>query len=504
MKKNLRKYLLISITVIFLLTIGLTISYFVSEPASDESDVIDLLTSSDAVLEFVNDNSLSIDANMSNFTEVSGNLFSTATSTVTLSYTDKTAAIYNVYFYIAYNDFVYTQDEDTPELILKITSPDDTEITEISGLDYVTSGDVSGFDITTAYGLFEIDINYLISLSASGEIEQEWEFTLYFINLDANQNANAGKTFDGEVQMTQGSYSYLLSELILIDNYYDETGEVGNLATSIAYIESKDTPDFTVTAETDEGLFVTEDNYGDSYYFRGDVEDNYVEFADMLWRIVRIDGEDNIKLMLFNTSANGTNYSSIGYLTFNENYDDPSYSDYNVSTVKTFVDDWYESNLETDYESYLTKSSYCVDMEVQSYSTSNSIYYGAFDRLVGENWDASDATVPSLKCDSNIEGVTEYSYYVGLISADEVSFAGGTYYSENYSYYLYTGTWYWSGSAFCYDFFNAYSFVVDYDGWVYGGWVGNESNVFPAVSLSSSTLCLEGDGSIENPYKIVM
>lgn len=212
--------------------------------------------------------------------------------------------------------------------------------------------------------------------------------------------------------------------------------------------------------------------------------------------------------MLYSTDENATSYSSIGTSAFNTSYNDVSYSDYNISTVKTFVENWYTNNLKLKYQDYLVETSYCVDMEVNDdYSTSDEIYYGATSRLLGD--DASFDSEPSLICNSSIDGIEENLYYVGLISSDEVSFAGGEFYGDNNKFYLYTGKDYWTGSAFGYDaVYGAISFMI-HNGGLYNGMFFDENfetyyaDVFPTISLSSSTQFNGGNGSKTAPYVVV-
>ena len=60
------------------------------------------------------------------------------------------------------------------------------------------------------------------------------------------------------------------------------------------------TPGAAVSTASEALLASTEDDYGTSYYFRGAVTNNYVEFANKCWRIVRVGGDGSVKLILHN------------------------------------------------------------------------------------------------------------------------------------------------------------------------------------------------------------
>ena len=95
------------------------------------------------------------------------------------------------------------------------------------------------------------------------------------------------------------------------------------------YIESKSNPDLNTIATIDEGMYSTLDNDGISYYYRGANNNNYLSFGDFLWKIIRINGDGSIRLIL-DSALNG-NYA------FNDMYDDVDiYSNmyYTNSTLK--------------------------------------------------------------------------------------------------------------------------------------------------------------------------
>ena len=137
------------------------------------------------------------------------------------------------------------------------------------------------------------------------------------------------------------------------------------------------------------------DDYGTSYYFRGSVENNYVLFADMCWRIVRITGNGAIKLTLYNynkgeNSCSGegdtyafARYDGEAYVTqFNASsiynayigfmYGTPNAASYaeehaniNKSTILTNLETWYLNNL-ADYEEQLADTIWCNDKRIDT------------------------------------------------------------------------------------------------------------------------------------------
>ena len=250
------------------------------------------------------------------------------------------------------------------------------------------------------------------------------------------------------------------------------------------------TPGATISTASEALLASTEDDYGTSYYFRGAVTNNYVEFANKCWRIVRVGGDGSVKLILHNDNTTGAanpcdaannsasaafaRYSGTTYTSaFNSSYNDNAYVGFkygtvgasgyasahantNNSTILTNLETWYTNNLKT-YESVIDDTVWCNDktnVTDTSYDpwsitpnglgyAKNVTYYGATQRLVGTSGSAG-GTGPSLKCNGELSKINSK---VGLITADELAFAGYAYNISNTTTYLQenaTDTYWWS------------------------------------------------------------
>ena len=239
----------------------------------------------------------------------------------------------------------------------------------------------------------------------------------------------------------------------------------------------------TVTSieSTSSLLCSTQDNYGTSYYYRGNVMNNYVKFANFYWRIVRINGDGSIRLVYDGTSAHANGEASedrvIGKSAYNEKIDDNSYVGYmygtpvsstynethaniNDSTVKKYIDTWYENNLkDTKYEKYVVDNNFCNDRSIDA-SQANyentgigtaSTAYKKFYAKVDESEKYREVTVKcsnhndsfSVRASSSNNGALTYS--IGLLSTDETMLAGG-YIGNNQNFYLNSGIDYWTMS----------------------------------------------------------
>ena len=355
------------------------------------------------------------------------------------------------------------------------------------------------------------------------------------------------------------SYSSLVGKYLISEYAYSNgSSTAGTMKTTtnlsgVYYVVSATSSSYTykeITSNknTTEALLAsTEDDYGTSYYFRGAVKNNYVQFANKCWRIVRITGDGSVKLVLHNdntsnasspcassnnsTTAAFARYSGSSYTSvFNSNYNDNAYigfmygatgaSDYasthantNKSDILKNLETWYTNNL-TSYESKLADTIWCNDKSTVSgglgYGT-NATDYGAYNRL-------ASTKQPTLKCpndnnggklskftvDDTINGNGDLTYKIGLLTADEIAFAGSIAYTYNRSTYLQenTGTtWWWSLSP---SYFSGSSARVWY---VVSGDLSNDdvNNYYgglrPVISLISSTN-VTGDGTSENPYVV--
>ncbi len=310
------------------------------------------------------------------------------------------------------------------------------------------------------------------------------------------------------------------------------------------------TPGAAVSTASEALLASTEDDYGTSYYFRGAVKNNYVEFANKCWRIVRVGGDGSVKLILHNDNTTGVanpcdaannsasaafaRYSGETYKSaFNTNYNDNAYvgfkygtvgaGDYalthantNKSTILTNLEAWYNDNLST-YEKVIDDTVWCNDktnVTDTSYDPwsmtpnglgygANKTYYGATQRLVNTSGSAG-GTGPSLKCNGELSKINSK---VGLITADELAYAGYAYAKNNTTTYLQenaTDTYWWSLSPNHFDGGRAYVWgVYGSNGGFYSYNVNITYGVRPSISLKSTTN-VTGEGTSSSPYIISM
>ena len=355
------------------------------------------------------------------------------------------------------------------------------------------------------------------------------------------EDANVTLEWDQTTQMltvtpftTRGTKCYL----------YFETATTKIVDTVLGEIEvNLDTPDFSKTScsagsnnggncgEETVGIYEETTSKGTTYYWRGDVENNYLEFANKYWRIIRINEDGSIRIIYSGEKAevdgagketvlaNGyndssTDYTQIGTSRFNSSYNASEYVGYRYtsesqrpnstnegtdSTIKTYLENWYSNNLSGVDSKISSSPGFCNDRELQSdseswVSTGSTQYYAAYERVY-------TTRQPTYEC-SNSNDL--YQTKIGLITADEVMYAGGRRNTTNYGYYLYTGNHYWTISPYNFNasFSTAHVFYVYSNGYLLHNNVILTYGVRPVINLSTNNT-ITGNGTINDPFVVV-
>ncbi len=286
------------------------------------------------------------------------------------------------------------------------------------------------------------------------------------------------------------------------------------------------------TDKSDKGLYQAADDYGTTYFYRGNVKNNIVQFAGFYWQIVRINGDGSIRLIYDGTEKNATGVKqSINNKTyqFNSLYNDPTYVGYmygdkdgttfdevhnntNNSTIKTAVDNWYKTNIvDKGYSSYISNAvGFCGDRTLYSgdgVSTTQYSYFGAYGRYA-KNVAQFTCPEPSrdlyTTTDSSI-GNKALTYPVGLITYDELVFAGMDQRHINKLSWAYSTQHYWtlSPSFFYATLGFAYEWFLYSAGYLYQ-WssVANGFGARPVINLKSDTLITGGIGTSSDPFVV--
>ena len=415
--------------------------------------------------------------------------------------------------------------------------------------------------------------------SLGTEQSVRWRITGRYYNLDVSQAQLGGKNFTGKIYaISKGCSSE--DGAVVKKGYETILANNGGVA-SITTLTSTDFA--AATTASDKGMYKAQDDLGTSYYFRGAVDNNWLKYGkytkdtyitmdsnrnyslvescnglnlcaklaskgdDMYWRIIRINGDNSIRMIYTGTSAPDSNTkvvmtesandfgyiraTSAGMSKFNQNYDNAEYVGYmytigeqhgtsKSSDIKTYLDNWYANYTDLNKTgTKITDQIYCNDRTASTsdvaYSTTNyttltswnstgtTYYYGANGRV----W--NDPVSPDYKCPvasdkfttTTTKGNGKLTNPVGLITADEITFAGLPAGKTNNSFYLYTGAYYWAGSPSVFNVGNSFEFYVRGGGDLNDGHVDNRNGVRGVVSLSSESKLL-GSGTYNDVYTV--
>ena len=380
------------------------------------------------------------------------------------------------------------------------------------------------------------DTELISGLKISGETTDTYTITITYKNTDQNQIADMNATFSGTITGTMTECPRSITDEIIAN--VDTTG-------ACPTVSEDGTVNVTSIESTNGYVCSAPDDYGTSYYFRGNVDNNYVKFAGFYWRILRINGDGSIRMIYAGDAntidslsnkeevlANGyndgdTDYTQIGTSAYNSSYRDNAYVGYmygatgastyeethaniNDSTIKGVVDEWYRVNIaeneeHPEYAQYISDTLFCND---RSFAPDNTGTGAGTSRT---DYRGRDINVKTLKCsqqndrftvDDEVVGNGDLTYPIGLLTTDEAILAGG-YSSNNSGYYLYTGNSYWtmSPSYFSSGFATAQEFTLYSDGVADSGWVTRTRGVRPVLNLKSGSLT-QGSGTVLDPYRV--
>ena len=379
----------------------------------------------------------------------------------------------------------------------------------------------------------KVIIALLIFVSIGAGVTYSATTYLYDSNIIGYDNSNSGLTstdvqgaldelYNTCVNSTNCPDGYVCYEKINVLPMFEENAVRDDISST--YVTSSTGIDFSkISSDTNgKGIYLlsgTEQSGHPIYYYRGAVTNNNVLFANFCWKIVRTTETGGIKLIYngspnsgkcnnttelttqlsetskFNNDSAGTSSTYCGY-TYNINGTESS------STVKTVIDNWYASNM-TSYTSYLEDTVWCNDR-----SPIGDHYFGFYYRFITP----PSAVTPSLNCAQNSDKYTvsssngngKLTYPVGLLTADEIAYAGAIYNSTtNTSFYLYTNqmiltitpTHFANGACYMMFLYNDGKLVFRESNTV-------EHAVRPAVSLKPGTTFSYGDGTANSPYVV--
>lgn len=375
---------------------------------------------------------------------------------------------------------------------------------------------VTGNVIELGTGYFEPNAN---------DVDHTYTLELYFPDDGTDQSDEMNAIFEAHIKIEGAK---ITPELPNDDEnlYADGTlagAIVGGPNKTAIKLQPDTVPGFK-PATTDEGLIQGDDDFGTTYYFRGAVENNYVYFANMCWRIVRVMGDGNVKVTLNNTGSCGTDGAGLdtgvgAFPVINMSYYTGSEEKplFNTTDIYLKLVEFYQGALSSDvYTQYIVDSIWCQDF---TYATGSSNIYISEERLGNgaPSFICSDSTGSDVNeyrnslASGNIDkGNKTLDHSIGLLTSDEVLFAGYVQSGASSNNYLFSASYgsIWAtmspgrteGNTLQIEF--VWNDNTGLDCIAYSA---NESRfgVRPTIVVNGKTsLTYGGDGTINNPYVV--
>ena len=514
-----KKQIILSILTIFVLSaliIGATFAYFQAQGDTSSQTSATVKTYTTDVFSFETGDAISFSLNQENFTSGKGNQTGSTFAKTILTANNKTNTAtehYYLYLNISNNTFTYTQNENTPEILLTITDGTNP-VTNLTSLTYKTVTDgkgnrISGYDITNKTGLIELFSNREITTTSTKT--ENWNITVTFINYNLDQSKNAGHTFSGKVLIQKEKIKETIATVC-------SNGQT--LSSCIIAMDGKDDTLYHHTSSLANGA-------GDnSYRYAGANPNNYVCFGsgastcpeDNLYRIIGVFGNQVklIKATIAKSNLLGTAGAYVSDTTYEWSslISCPSSTAYNSSNGiyqlanKNIIaapedggcDEWNYSDLNTtNLNTNFIKNIRTIWAEKIATTTWK----------VGGNTMASvPATTYQYEIGSSASSKT-HDAKIGLMYVSDYGFAADqsawttkldSYKSNVSKNWLYLGLDEWTISRD--SSYSGYAFRVYNDGDVYDHNVSGGSGVRPSFSLLSSITYVSGSGSMSDPVRI--
>ena len=477
--KNKKQAIILSIVAslaLLVLIVGATYAYFQASGGTGTSANLRVTTYTTDVFNFEVGNDISIYADATSFASGKGNASGNTFAKAILTANNKTNTAtehYYLYLNISNNTFLYTQNENTPELLLTIKDAGGNAVTDITSLTYKTVTDgkgvsISGYDITNKSGVITLFNNK--EITASPTKTDEWNITVTLVNYDKDQSVNTGKSFSAKLMIQKKAYKQTLAEYVK-SQYTGTQGE-----NSLYYHNSS-----------------LANGAGDnSYRYAGasDSVNNYICLGSdaatcpeaNLFRIIGVFG-DKTKVI---------RAKSVG----DQKWHTSGLNTWSSSSLNTYLNGTYLTSLGTLVDKIATTT-----WKVGGGSWSNivtSVPKTAYQNEVG-----SSASSTTYDAKIGLMYVSDY-YYGASPSAWTLmgsnSDAMKDYRAATSTNWLYLGSYEWTISRIFGNTDSALS--VSSTGFVYIYHVASGRGVRPSFNLLSSTTYVSGSGSMSDPVRV--
>ena len=325
----------------------------------------------------------------------------------------------------------------------------------------ISINDITGYDENLTYTLTSNDTNIKIEKKV---LDVDNPVIANNILIPALETKNFILTVNGN---TNTSFSLNVEKIEDVEEYFYMTILNNNELKKPTTVVGEE------ISSTNEGLIEDKDDDGATYYFRGAVDNNYVSFANLIWRIVRINGDGTVRLVLNETIDTLSTY----------NTEETSFKE---TALYDSLETFYENNL-SYYEKNIANSKFCSETSI----TDNK--YNAYTRIITNE-------IPTFNCLG-----TSFISRIGTLMVDEIVYAGALYDEENTNYYLYNSeieNLWWTSSLARKDDSSIYPFLVSPNGSLTESVASTlYRGVRPVINLSRNTK-VSGSGTLTDPYVV--
>ena len=319
----------------------------------------------------------------------------------------------------------------------------------------------------------------------------------YKYRIDIDQSIDSDHIFGGHLKL-------IPTDTVDTNNVYEK----GTLAyeiinNSILNLNgTKYNPNYVIDNSEDTILSVTEDNYGVSYYYRNEVLDNYVNFNNKCWRIVRIEGDGSIKLTLYDNNSVCNKSHKDNNSPFISN--DTIIERYYLEEIKNELINWYNSNDFSNIETKLKLNTWCIGNTDNKYSSIDNTLIENLDIYTIQNKDETGnfsynysvknriiRNIPTLKCEEENE---IYESYIGLLNAEEIVYNDNNGNINNTEYKVATLSMSHFESIDNLNYIYTYSLTEVPE--------TTPLVINPSITLISGIKYVKGNGTINNAYEV--
>ena len=514
---NRRQKIIMSVTGIFLvllILVGLTYAYFLTQIQGNEKEKSITVTTANLILEYGDGNGiletdkLEPSNDFISFKDSEGNSVPSKIFTVT-NKGNATVEGYKVYL-----ENVQNQLERKDDLVYTLSCKSYINYGETNQAE---SGTCTGVSTETT---FPSVITSIVSNDINVGVTHVYELKAKYKEMNVDQSIDMNKTITAKINIYDGSTKFLAREIIDNANAADSITPFVEYSQLGTY-ENTTIPLQAASLENEHILSSTLDYYGTSYFYRGSVQNNYVLFNNLCWRIVRIEGDGSIKLTLAGTPTNNTceNLSTTGGLVNNYYsyvFDPETYHDDELGEIptelnvysRTTINNWYNMNFDIPEKLYIKPNTlWCKGFN-------DYIMYDLNGEEI-DSWsgDYSDPGIDlavyrlfyekrlSLMCNEDNELDLNNA---GALTADEVILAGASINGndKNKSFYLYEQGQnnYWTNYRNGY--MNGLTLFVTEEGALDSASPLEEFSGRPTISLITSVKIVKGNGTNKTPYII--